>query len=153
MMRRDKTIYGHPLLAYRAMFDVSSAEICVFTGRADRDYMKDMLGAAVRFLSQPGRTLRLACQCGRATICDCDIVRGLVGAVGRLGRVIVYDSSRYHGMPYVMIADGRGYCHDQGDRAEINYGNESESARWQTDFDRIAAKSQVVIDTHEGNVQ
>ena len=151
--RKNKMIHAHPLLAYRAMFATAEQEMCIFTGDRDKAYQRDMLAGAVEFLARPGRYLRLACQCPACDINNCEIVQGILQAVGRLGRVTVHRADRYKDLAYLMIADRRAYCFDGGGRAEINYGNPAAAARWQRDFDHITEQSPVVIDDFGAGVQ
>lgn len=92
----------------QTIFTTTAREVCVFTGVGDLEYADDFIEAARHFLAQPGKQLRMACQCGQ-DIMGCAIIQALANAPKRQGEIWVHDAKIFCGAPYFMLAGKTGY--------------------------------------------
>ncbi|MDH4319917.1 MAG: hypothetical protein OEV73_00310 [Desulfobulbaceae bacterium] len=130
------------------MIEQADREVCIFTGRADREYQDDFLDAACLFLAASGHHLQLACQCGHEII-TCKIIEELAEAAKIGGsRLTVRDANHYSGMPYFMVADGSGYRLELPgqDTTFVDYGDIDRAVAFRHVYDRIAARSPIAVE-------
>ena len=96
------------IVEMQTIFTTTAREVCVFTGIGDREYAEEFIEAARHFLAQPGKRLRMACQCG-GDIMGCAIIKALINAPERQGEIRVHDANIFCGAPYFMLAGKTGY--------------------------------------------
>ena len=123
---------------YHDLFLAAENELLIFTGKDDMNYADEFIMAASIFLRRPGRTLKIACQCG-TFVSQCHILKSIVNDPARKGDIMLYDAREFRYEPYFILADTAGYRIEIPEQAEtiIDYGDQKEINRLHGQFHQI----------------